>query len=253
MPSARRTSLRSALATGCSFSYVRFRFLDLCSSRWLCHAALRISLPVLVTRILFAKPLRVLILGTGGGLLGGALLSHLRGCRGGRLWDRLPAWSEDHVEVLAFEQGGALDDRERLRVIRHPIENPPADVLVHHLPSSEHDRHFHLLACFEELLHPFELGLEIVCRHLRAELHLLELDDVLLAPLVLLLLYGLELEASVVHQPGDRRLRLRRHLDEVEPLLAGNAQSGIEGYNPELVVLVIDQPHFGAADLIVDP
>jgi len=46
---------------------------------------------------------------------------------------------------------------------------------------------------------------------------------------------------------------LRRHLDEVEPLLAGDAQGGVEGHNPELVVLVIDQPHFGAADLIVDP
>ena len=27
----------------------------------------------------------------------------------------------------------------------------------------------------------------------------------------------------------------------------------VEGEHPELVVLVIDQPHFGAADLIVDP
>ena len=89
--------------------------------------------------------------------------------------------------------------------------------------------------------------------HLRPQLHLLELDDVLLAPLVLLALDGLELETSVVHQPRDRRLRLRRHLDEVESLLAGDAQSGVQGNYPELVVLVIDQPHFGAADLIVDP
>jgi hypothetical protein len=46
---------------------------------------------------------------------------------------------------------------------------------------------------------------------------------------------------------------LWRHLDEVEPLLARDAKSGVEGHHPELIVLVVDQPHFRAADLIVDP
>jgi hypothetical protein len=46
---------------------------------------------------------------------------------------------------------------------------------------------------------------------------------------------------------------LWRHLDQVEPLLAGDTQSGVQGHYPELVVLVVDQPHFGTADLIVDP
>jgi hypothetical protein len=90
-------------------------------------------------------------------------------------------------------------------------------------------------------------------RHFWAKLHLLQLDDVLLAPLVLLPLDGLELEASVVHQPADGRARLRRHLYKVESLLACDAQSSVEGQHPELVVLVIDQPHLRTADLIVDP
>jgi hypothetical protein len=45
---------------------------------------------------------------------------------------------------------------------------------------------------------------------------------------------------------------LRRHFDEVESLLACDAQSGVEREHSQLVVLVIDQPHFRAADLIVD-
>src|SRR5438445_3607678 len=239
IPSSRRTALRSALSTGCLSSYLRLRFCDLCSSRWLFHELERTSLPVEVTLIRLAIPLRVLILGTG---------RHRLLRRG-----RLAARREDHEEVLALEQWGALDDRELLRVISHPVQDPSTDVLVHHLPTSEHDRHFHLFAGFEELLQPFELGLVIVFRHLGAELHLLELGDVLLAPLVLLLLYGLELVASVVHQAADRRLRLRRHLHEVESLLACDAQRGVERQHAKLVVLVIDQTHLRAADLIVDP
>src|SRR6266404_6956198 len=240
MPRARRTVLRSLWCTGWSLWYVRFRFFDLCSRRWLFQALARMSLPVFVTRIRLARPFLVLSLGTGGLLAGG---------RSGSL----AAGREDHEQVLAFEQWLALHDGEGACVVGHPVEDSPPDVLVDHLAAPKHDRHFHLLACFEELLQTFELGLEIVLGHFRPQLHLLELDDVLLAPLVLLALDGLELEASVVHETGDRRARLWRHLDEVEPLLAGDPQSGVQCHYPELVVLVVDQPHFGAADLIVDP
>src|SRR4029077_839506 len=72
------------------------------------------------------------------------------------------------------------------------------------------------------------------------------------APLVLLALDRLELIASVVDQTADRRARPRGHLDEVESFLACDAQSGVERDHSQLVVLVIDQPHFRAADLIVD-
>src|SRR5260370_12263380 len=117
----------------------------------------------------------------------------------------LAAGREDHEKVLAFEERLALDDREGTCVIGHPVEDSPPDVLVHHLAAAKHDRHFHLLACFQELPQTLELGLEIVLGHLRPQLHLLELDDVLLAPLLLLALYGLELESSPVHAPADRR------------------------------------------------
>src|SRR5579864_3777266 len=237
MPSARRTALRSDLWTGCSFSYVRLRFCDLCSSRWLFHDAARMSFPPPDTRMRFAMPLRVLILGTGRGLLRG----------------RLTGRREDHEEVLAFQQRLALDHRELARVVRDPVEDPAPDLLVDHLSAPEHDRHLYLLACFEELSQTFELGLEIVLRHLGSKLHLLQLDDVLLAALVLLALDGLELVSSVIHQPADRRLRLRRHLYEVKPFLACNAQRCVQRLHAKLVVLVVDQPHFGAADLIVDP
>src|SRR5207245_11620709 len=118
----------------------------------------------------------------------------------------------------------------------------PPDVLMHHLAAAEHDRHLYFFACLEELLQTLELGLEIVLNHLQPQLHLLKLDDVLLAPLVLLALDGLELEASVVHESRDRRLCLQHHLNKIEPLLTDDTQNNIKEHNPELVVLVNDKP-----------
>src|SRR5947199_191790 len=93
---------------------------------------------------------------------------------------------EDHEEVSALEQRLALDDRERLGVVRDAIEDPPTDILMDHLAAPEHDRHLDLLSCFEELSQTLELGLEIVLGDLRPQLHLLQLGDVLLAALVFL-------------------------------------------------------------------
>src|SRR5882762_7087758 len=151
------------------------------------------SFPFFVTRTRFAMPFWVLSLGTGGCLLDGALAARRK----------------DHEEVLAFEQGCAFDNREGLRVIRDPVEDPSPDVLMDHLAAPEHDRHLYLLSCFEELLQTLELRLEIVLGDLRPQLHLLQLRDVLLAALVLFLLDRLELIASVIDQAADRRAGLR--------------------------------------------
>src|SRR6202521_1169171 len=114
---------------------------------WLFQAWARISLPVEVTRIRFAIPLRVLILGTGGGsfwlwLFGGGL-----GVGG-----------EDQEQDAALHDRSALHDRDVLRRVSHPIEDPSPDLLVDHLAAPEHDRHLDLLPLLQKLFDPLELG-----------------------------------------------------------------------------------------------
>src|SRR2546421_4565395 len=196
------------------------------------------SLPLRVTRTRLAMPFCVLILGTGCSRL---------------LRRALTARREDHEQVLALEERLAFDDRELLGVVRHALKDPSPYFLVDHLAAPEHDRPLDRFSCLEELSQTLEFGLEVMLRDLRPQLHLFQLDDVLLAPLVLLALDGLELEASVVHQAADRRARLRRHLHEVQPLLVCDAKRGVQRKHAQLVVLVVDQSHFRAADLIVDP
>src|SRR6195256_978902 len=220
---------------------VRLFFCFLCSNMWLFQAWARINLPVAVTRIRLAIPFRVLILGTGRGsfwfrFFGGGL-----GVRG-----------EDQEEVAALHDRSALDDRDVLRRVRHPIEDPSPDLLVDHLAAPEHDRHLDLLALLQKLLDALELGLEVMLGDFRPELHLLELGDVLAAPLVFLLLDRLELVLAVVDQAADGRLSLRRELDEVQALFRRDAFRGIQAEDSQLIALVVDQAHFRRADLIVD-
>src|SRR5207248_5958928 len=214
LPRARRTVFRSAFDTGCSVWSLRLCSFDFWCRRWLIHELRRTSFPFRVARMRLAIPLRVLSLGTVRRLLG-------RACRAGG--------GQDHEQVPALEQWRPLHDRELARIIGHPIEDLAPDLLVHHLATPEHDRHLHLLAGFEELLQPLELGLKVVLRHFWTQLHLFQLDDVLLAPLVLFALDGLELEASVIHQAADRRAGLRRHLHEVEALYVFDAQRSVQG------------------------
>src|SRR3984893_60063 len=208
---------------------------------WLFQAWARISLPVEVTRIRFAIPFRVLILGTGGRSFWFSLF-------GGGLGVR----RQDQEEVATLHDRRPLDDRDVLRRVRHPIEDPSPDLLVDHLAAPEHDRHLDLLALLQKLFDALELGLEVVLGHLRPELHLLELDDVLATPLVLLLLDRLELVLAVVDQAADGRLSLRCELDEVQALFRSYAFRGIQAEDSQLIALVVDQAHFRRVDLIVD-
>src|SRR5438105_459520 len=195
---------------------------------WLFQAWARISLPLAVTRMRLAMPLRVFNLGIGRG-------------------------RQDQEEVAALHDRRPLHHRDVLGRVRHPVEDPSPDLLVDHLAAPEHDRHLDLLALLQKLFDALELGLEVVLGHLRPQLHLLELDDVLAPPLVLLLLDRLELVLAVVDQPADRRLRERSELDEVQAFFGRDPFRGFQAEDSQLIALVVDQAHLLGADLIVDP
>src|SRR5258708_34398865 len=141
MASARRTCLTSVLSPDISCRAVRLFFCFLCSNMWLFQAWARISLPVEVTRIRFAIPLRVLILGTGLGSFGFGFFGGGLGVGG-----------EDQEEVAALHDRRPLDHRDVLGRLSHPIHGPAADLLVDRLPAPEHDRHPGLLAPLPQLL-----------------------------------------------------------------------------------------------------
>jgi hypothetical protein len=95
---------------------------------------------------------------------------------------------------------------------------------------------------FDERLHVADL---------RAELHLFDLDDDLFLLGVVGLLLLFVLEAAVVHDLADRRLRHRVDLDEVEPFRAGLLERCFDGQHSELLTLGPHNAYFTCADAAV--
>src|SRR5215471_6319970 len=248
-PSPRRTCFASASGTAWAARKAGFRLAELCFRRWLFQPCFLISFPFRVTRMRSLRPLRVLSLGNLRSLL--ALVSV--GARRDGLRLRLVQRSEDHEEVAALHDGLALDLRDVLGRVGHPLEQPSTDVLMDHLTAAEHDRHLDLLTLLQERPHASEFGLEVVIRDLGPKLHLLELDDVLPPPLILLPLDRLELVTAVIQQPADRRAGLWCNLDQVDTLLARDPLGRLDAQDAQLVVLIVDQANLVGTDLFVDP
>src|SRR5215208_5988169 len=123
--------------------------------------------------------------------------------------------AENHGHVAALEEGRRLDLADLLHVLvqTHQEVAPPLRMLA--LAASEHDRDLDLRALVEKALDMALLGLVVVDSDLRPELDLLDVDLRLVLPRELRLLLLLVAVLPVVHDPDNRRLGLRRHLDEV--------------------------------------
>src|SRR5262249_49072400 len=134
-----------------------------------------------------------------------------------------------------------------------PLEDPASDLGVRHLASAEEDRRLDLVAVLEEALDVLLLELVIVLVHLRAELDLLDLDDLLVLlrrPRALLLLV---LIAPEVHDAAHRRIGGRGDLDEVESLLSRDGQRLRRRHDPELRAVLVDDADFPDPDAFVHP
>ena len=99
------------------------------------------------------------------------------------------------------------------------VEQTLADVRVGHLPPAEQDRQFDLVAGVQKLRRLPTFGLQIVIVDLRPDPDFFQLDDVLVPARLTFFAALLVSELAVVHEPADRRDRIRRHLDEIEPAL----------------------------------
>ena len=88
---------------------------------------------------------------------------------------------------------------------------------------------------------------------LRPVLHLLDPDVGGLAPALLGPLGLVELELAVVHDPADRRVGHRGHLDEVEVELPGDRQGLGQRLDAELLTVGVDEADFTGTDAVVDP
>ena len=127
-----------------------------------------------------------------------------------------------------------------------------APILVPLLASPEEDADLHFVSCGEELLGLARPYLEIVLAGARGDADVLQFLRLLEQPLFLLLLLLLVAELVELDGPRDGRRRVRRDLDEVEPLLPGDAERVVALQDTEVLALLVDDPELRCGYLIVD-
>src|SRR6185437_9098793 len=107
-------------------------------------------------------------------------------------------------------------------------------------------------ALVQEPLDVAFLGVVVVNSDLGSELDLLDVDLRLVLPRELRLLLLLVAVLPVVHDPGHRRIRLGRDFDEIEVLAVRVLACLVRRLDPELLALLVDEPHTRDADRVVD-
>ena len=120
-----------------------------------------------------------------------------------------------------------------------------------HFAAAEPERDFDLVAFLEEPLHRAHLHLVVVVVDHRAELDLLDLDDLLLLAGFGLLLLLLEPILAVIQDLADRRRGVGRNLDQIEPGLLGLGQCVCDGDSSEVCTVGADQVNLFDADVLV--
>src|SRR5215813_442719 len=155
---------------------------------------------------------------------------------------------EDHEHLPALHPGRLLDHRHLLEISDHLVEHGLAQLLVGDFPAAEHDRHSSLVALFEEAPDVANLESIVVLFGLGPQLHFLEVDNHLLLLRLGGLLLLLVLEAAVVHDLADRRLRHRVDLDQVKTELGGFLQGCFDCEDSELLTRWTYDAHLPSAD-----
>jgi hypothetical protein len=131
---------------------------------------------------------------------------------------------------------------------RHPFQQLAAEVLVRHLAAPEAQRHLHLVAGFEEAGHVAHLDVVVMGVRVGTELHLLDLDRLLLLARLGFAFLLFVLELAEIHDLADGRIGVGRNLHQVEAGLRGHVH-GLGGvHDADVFAVRADQADLGGAD-----
>ena len=124
---------------------------------------------------------------------------------------------------------------------------------MRHFTAAEAQRNLRLVAVGEKTHKAAQLRLEVVLIRCRAELHFLDLHDLLLRLRFLGLLLLLITELAVIHQAADRRHRIGRNLDEINVRVLCHAKGFGRADNTDLGAIDAGQSDLRNSDLTIDP
>ena len=120
------------------------------------------------------------------------------------------------------------------------------------LTTAQHDGDLDLVASVKEAGHMALLHVEIVVVNLQAETNLLDFRGALVAASFTSLDLLVVLVLAVIDELGNRRLRVGRHLDEIEVRFLCQVQCDGSRDDSHLFAVRADQTHLGDANLVVN-
>jgi hypothetical protein len=157
------------------------------------------------------------------------------------------------VHLAAFEERSALDDAVILELVADGDEQDPAAFGMRELAAAEAHRHLELVAFVQEFRGRSYLRVDVVVVDLRRDPDLLPRHGLLFLLGVLGLLLKVIAVLSEVAHARDRRLDIRRDLDEVVALFLRLRERTRRRDDPELLAVGTEKADGRNADRFVDP
>src|ERR1700730_147080 len=159
----------------------------------------------------------------------------------------------DHGHLPAFHPRHLLDFGELLEVVPDAHQDVHPELLMRQLTPTEPHRHLDLVAFLDEFDHAAHFYIVIVVVDAGAQFDLFDLDDFLFFAGLILFLLLLVFIFAEIEDFADRRVGVRRYLDEIETGIRGHGERFIAPDDPHHVAALVDQAYLHHADLAVDP
>jgi len=112
---------------------------------------------------------------------------------------------------------------------------------------------FNLVSSFQKLAGLLEFDVEVVGADLQPDANLLDLDRFSPAAAFILLFGALVVVFTPVDDFGDRRIGLRRNLDQVEPGGLSQLQRFGQSNYAALLTELINNPQFSCPNVLINP
>jgi hypothetical protein len=158
----------------------------------------------------------------------------------------------EHDHRPPFEPGRLLNSPVGPKQIGKLVEKPPPNVRVRHFAPAEKHCQFDFVTRVQEPGSLPAFGFEIVIIDLRPNADFLKFDNVLVAARFTLFPALLIPELAVIHEPANRRDRIRSDFDKIEPALTGHFQRISRRNDPNLLACLVDESNFPNPDSLID-
>jgi len=160
---------------------------------------------------------------------------------------------ENHYHVPTLLPGALLDHRNLYERLCKAVKQHLPTIDVNHLPASEHHGNLSLIPFLQKALGVPGLELEIMILSLRPKFDLFNLNNRLLLLRLPRLLTLFVAVFPIVHDPANRRLRLRRHLHQIERKLLGGLESLLNRQDAQLCTLRANHSYLFDPNPLVHP